>query len=170
MGADKRLDFTKKWHQRGVAADDPFDRFIYLWIALIVAAQRLGGSRRDDTDRLKLLGYLRAKSQGVMRALHANHASLAKLAARRGTDHQNPIVDSGNPHLRQKLTDLVNHYADGWHLSDADLTEAIGELLNRIRNNLFHGAKVYDDRDDMALLELVNPVLLDILRECEGLQ
>lgn len=44
---------------------------------------------------------------------------------------------------------------------------AIGELFNKIRNNLFHGVKVYDDSEDIELINTVNPILLEILEICE---
>ena len=40
MVEDRRLTFTCRWFQRGVEADDPFDRFFAFWLALAVAAER----------------------------------------------------------------------------------------------------------------------------------
>jgi hypothetical protein len=39
--------------------------------------------------------------------------------------------------------------------------------LNKVRNNVFHGIKIYDDRDDVRVLKLVNPILREILQACE---
>ena len=33
-------------------------------------------------------------------------------------------------------------------MTDADLILAVAELVNKVRNNVFHGVKVYDDSDD----------------------
>lgn len=164
----------KKWFQRGEKAHDPFDRFFCLWIALIVAAQRLRThrgvpSRRNNSDRKKVLDYFRANSHNVLQALQENHDSMLKSARRRGTNYGHPIVDIGNQKLRDKFSRLVAYYTQDAGLSQADLVETVAALLNKIRNNLFHGVKVYDDREDVELLELVNPVLRAILRKCEPL-
>jgi hypothetical protein len=53
-------------------------------------------------------------------------------------------------------------------MQDDELVTAVAELLNKIRNNVFHGVKVYDDREDLDLLRNVNPVLLAVLEESEG--
>jgi hypothetical protein len=37
------------------------------------------------------------------------------------------------------------------------------EMINHVRNNLFHGAKAPDDEADRDLLEHVNPILLSVL-------
>lgn len=174
MAEDRRLTFVKKWFQRAEQADDSFDRFFSLWIALIVAAQRVRTrtgtlSRENDTDREKVLHYFHVNSHDVLQVLQQNQDSMMMLAHRRGTNYANPIVDTGNPRLRDKFSKLAAHYTQNATLPQADLVETVAELLNKIRNNLFHGIKVYDDREDSALLGLVNPVLLEILRKCEPL-
>ena len=173
MAEDSRLTLVKKWYKRAVKTDDPFDRFIYLWITLVIVAQRLrthsGYSREGDTDREKILDYFHANSRHIFRALQENQDSMLGLARRLGTNYGNAIVDTGNPELRVKFSKLSTHYTQNRFLNQEELVETIAELLNKIRNNLFHGVKVYDDREDIALLELVNPVLLSILRCCESL-
>jgi hypothetical protein len=51
---DRRATFIKKWFQRAVKTDDAFDKFIYSWIALVIAAQRFrtyrGYNKEDETD------------------------------------------------------------------------------------------------------------------------
>lgn len=174
MAEDRRLTFVKKWFQRAEQADDSFDRLFSLWVALIVAAQRVRTRtgtpfRENDTDRERVLHYFHVNSHNVLQALQENQDSMMKLAHRGGTEHGNPLVDTGNPNLRDKFSRLAAHYTQNATLPQADLVETVAELLNKIRNNLFHGVKVYDDREDIALLELVNPVLLEILRKCDPL-
>ena len=48
--------------------------------------------------------------------------------------------------------------------------EATAEILNKVRNNLFHGSRVYDDSNDCALLDLVTPILLTIVTSSEQLR
>jgi hypothetical protein len=89
------------------------------------------------------------------------------LARRKGTQYRNPIVDTGNPVLREHFRQLSQYYLDNKPLSAEDLVVYVAELLNKIRNNLFHGVKVYDDASDSALLQEVNPVLTSIINQCE---
>lgn len=45
---------------------------------------------------------------------------------------------------------------------------AVAELLNEVRNNVSHGIKIYDDREDLDLLRHLNPLLLNVLEASEG--
>ncbi len=147
MVQDRRLRFVKKWFQRGVKSNDPFDTFFFLWTTLVVAAQyyrtRYGGAwSTNDTDREKVVGYFRANKGKVLQALEDTHSKLMALVQRRGTDHGNPIVDTGNPELREKFSKLAKHYRERLILSDEDRVEAVAELLNKIRNMCFMVSRV----------------------------
>jgi hypothetical protein len=55
---DQQKIFIEKWIKKGKEATDPFDKIFSLWIALIVAAQRIRMLRgrqfiEDDNDRKK---------------------------------------------------------------------------------------------------------------------
>lgn len=114
MGEDRQTIFIIKWIKRGREADDPFDQFFSLWIALIVAAQKVRmqrGIRSEeiDTDREKILNYFRSKLLKIKPILDNNFQNMAKLARRRGTTHRNPIIDTGNSDLRRKFQ-LLSDY------------------------------------------------------------
>jgi hypothetical protein len=171
MAPDRQLEFSRKWWTRANTESDPFDRFFSLWIALVVAANRhatsSGGPYDDPTDADLVKSYFEAKQSAVLSALSRNERGMQSLAARRGSIHGNPILDTGNRDLRQHFTNLSRHYAGQARLSPELLVSYTAELLNKIRNNLFHGRKIYDDREDLALLELVTPLLSDILALAE---
>ena len=46
-----------------------------------------------------------------------------------------------------------------------ELATHFGELLNKIRNNLFHGDKSYNDKNDLELIQSVLPTLYDFTKE-----
>lgn len=169
---DRRLKFVRKWLERAKKEEDEFDRFFAAWIALVVASQRLRdhtGSRYDSsTDREKVLEYFDKKSPSVLKAIENRRVEMVNLSGRRGSGHGNAIVDSGDPEFRDRMTRLAKHYRNDVPMLDADRVRAVGEMLNRIRNNIFHGIKIYDDREDLELLRQVNPLLLEILTRCEG--
>ncbi len=167
MREDRQLTFSRKWWQRGQAEEDPFDRFFCLWIALVVSAQRYatyhGEARWDATDADRVRLYFSGMQSGVLAALSRHDASLRRLSQRRGTLYGNPIVDTGNPELKSKFKAFAEHFSGGTKLPPALLVEYTAELVNKVRNNLFHGLKIYDDREDLQVLELLTPLLSDIL-------
>jgi hypothetical protein len=171
MPDDRRLVFMKKWFERGQAESDLFDQFFSLWICLIVAAQREwtspGSRNRGDTDRQKVRAYCQRHAQEIVDALGQNPVGSDWLAKRRGKRRQNPMVDTGSSELQQKFAKLSEHLAGRPTLSSYEVADYTAEFLNKIRNNVFHAAKDYEDHDDLALLQRVNPILVSILRRAE---
>lgn len=169
MAHDKRLIFVHKWLSRAKEAEDEFDQFFSAWIALIVAAQHASYSTSrhgNDTDRERVMAYFMANKTNVLRATSNCHEEMKWLAGRQGTTYANAIVDTGSPALRELFGRLSDHYRGGKPITTDDLlAKAIAELLNKVRNNVFHGAKVYDDKQDLELLRRVNPVLIAVLDE-----
>lgn len=53
-------------------------------------------------------------------------------------------------------------------MPEEDRVVAVAELLNEVRNNVFHGINVYYDREDLDLLRHLNPLLLTGLEASEG--
>jgi len=173
MAEGRQRTFIEKWIKRAREATDPFDKFFSLWIALIVAAQRIRlrtgmGFREDDTDRQRILDYFGSNIPKIKEILEDKKVTMIKFAKRRGSKHRNPIVDTGNRELKEKFARLSNHYKEEISISDQELINSVGELFNKIRNNLFHGVKIFDDKEDIDLINLVNPILLEILEKCES--
>jgi len=171
MAVDRRVEFIRKWYQRARESSDDFDRFFYLWIALVVAAQRFrtstGSHVDDDTDRERMIAYLKGNQQPVLRVLEQYRDHMLALAQRKGTSYRNPIVDTGNAKLRDYFKRLSQHYLAGSPLSAESLVIYVAELFNKVRNNPFHGVKVYDDESDRNLLREINPILTSIINQCE---
>ncbi len=167
---DRRSEFVKKWYGRGLKESDPFDQFFCFWIALAVAAAQWstlqGNSPNDGTDRDKVIRYLTGHEEFVAGVLSSS-PQLKCLAARIGSTHRNPILDTGKPELRGKFQRFADHYADCQRLDRGELVETLGEILNKVRNNVFHGRKIYDEEDDIKVLTLVNPILKELLQVSE---
>jgi hypothetical protein len=162
---DRRLIFMRKWLARARQADDPFDCFFAAWIALVVAAQRhrtnSGRSLEDDSDRSRVVDYFRSRRRQTLKLIQKHEAEMNALARRRGSRFGNPILDTGNRTLQNLFERLSRVYTAGESMADEDQIVALAELVNKVRNNVFHGVKVYDDRQDLEILALVNPILLD---------
>lgn len=167
---DPRGAFVRKWCCRGVLEKDPFDRFFSFWIALVVATQRwstnAGPSRPRQTDREKVIQYLLGHQAQALEVLN-EIPTIRQLASRTGTTHHDAILDTGNRHLRKKFQRFARHFA-GHKIPDNELVETLGEIINLVRNNVFHGNKIYDESDDIAVLDLVNPILETLIHRCEA--
>jgi len=178
MNADRRDVFVRKWFKRALEDEDPFDRFFSLWVALVVAATKYcndrGLSRPGDTDGQRTHQFLKGNQPAVLRIMDARAEHMKALAERRGTSLGTPVLDVDRPEhhrgqeLIRKLERFSRHYRSAMPLSDAEKVDALAEILNKVRNNTFHGVKVYDDQEDVRVLNLVNPVLEDVLRAVVG--
>lgn len=168
MASDRRLDFVNKWSRHAVETEDPFDRFFCLWIALTVSAQvwlnKCGWTVEKETDAGRIKCFFTRNAEAIRKAVSEHVDIMQCLAKRQGTRYKNPIIDTGKPRLRQHFSDLSQHYISGAPLQAGDHAEYLAELLNAIRNNVFHGEKIYDDRDDLELLSMVNPIIESVMK------
>ena len=114
-----------------------------------------------------MIAYLKGNQQPVLRVLEQYRDHMLALAQRKGTSYRNPIVDTGNAKLRDYFKRLSQHYLAGSPLSAESLVIYVAELFNKVRNNPFHGVKVYDDESDRNLLREINPILTSIINQCE---
>ncbi len=172
MALNRRLNFMKRWYDRAKSEQDPFDKFFCLWIALVAAAQRRRTTtgvpfREIYSDREKILDYFRVNSQKVLAVLETYKPILVQLTSRKGQKYKQAILDTRSLRLRTIFSDLAAYYSQGTPFADEYIVEAFGELINKIRINLFSGFNVYDDREDIEFLSLVNPLLEAILQQCE---
>lgn len=90
------------------------------------------------------------------------------LAERMGTGTGMPILDVYSyspPHLRRLFDELAQVWSGRSTRRPRWVACATAELVNHIRNNMFHGLKVPDNPADQELIERVNPILLGILNK-----
>ena len=170
MAPDKQAQFIAKWFTKAEQDTDVFDRFVSAWVALTIASQRhrtiRGHRRRDETDRERIIDYFKSNAAKLRAAVQENVVELRRLAERRGT-RGGTIVDGATIQVHCRIfksTVLGTSTCTNEHLATAT-----AEILNKVRNNLFHGTKMYDDTNDRELLNLVTPLLMTIVATCEGL-
>jgi hypothetical protein len=169
--------FVETWHRRAGETPDCFDRFFSAWISLIIEARRHLNAQQlaeADTDRKTIVQYFENRNAVIAAVLQKLPEQTGWLAARRGTGTGGPILDVNvvntyTTELRRELDELALFWSGndkprkpGW------IATRTAEMLNHIRNNLFHGIKAPDDEADRALLEHVNPILLGILEARNG--
>lgn len=168
MARGRRRSFIRRWYDAGLRSRDPYDRFFCFWIVLVAAAQRrrtLTGIpfREIYADREKVLEYFEGNKSIIYDILLKNKDKMSFLASRKGARHGHPVLDTRSLRLRRVLSDFSAHYNQGVPLPDDALVEAVAEIINKIRINLFQGM----EREDLELLERVNPLLQEILGRCE---
>jgi hypothetical protein len=163
--ADHQVCQSKSSETKAAASVDPFERFFYYWIALVVAARRHRPAGQE-TDRDRFIAYLAEHSTQVVEVLGLHQTTMEKLAGRLRARHRGVILDTLGQ-VRPILDQLSHHYRGGPTLSPASLAQSFGEMVNKVRNNLFHGIKEYDSDSDRELLELINPVLHDLILAIE---
>lgn len=164
--------FIQRWCHRASLDDDPFDQFFSLWIALVVSAcPQLAPEdfRRDDTDRRAILRLSASCRAAIFSQIDSLKDELSWLAKRKGTRRGDPIVDvhdsaTRSAHLRELFKKLAEHYSGRDRMKPGRVVDAVIELLNHVRNNLFHGVKDPTDVDDRELLQRLNPLLRAVLR------
>lgn len=170
MARGRRLAFVRRWYERALQADEPYDRFFFAWIATVAAAQR----RRTESgipfreiyaDREKVIEYFEINRSTVAGVLSQHKESLKRIASRKGHRYGQPVMDTRSLRLRRIFSDFAAHYTQGMPLGEEALLEATAEVINKIRITLFQDLD--EDRKDIESLELVNPILLEILRQCE---
>lgn len=167
-------DFVQRWKRRAKESPDPFDRFFSGWIALVVAARRHLDEQelsQPDTDRKAIIRYFESHADSLNTVLGGLHEQLAWLAKRKGTSLAHPILDvpdysPRHLRLRQLFEDLAQVWSGGATRKPRWVACATAEMINHIRNNMFHGRKAPDDAADGQLLERVNPIILGVLDVC----
>ena len=170
---DTREQIMYDWHIKGVSCyneGNQFEAFIYLWISLVVAckvhlAHNIAYNKyvqKDLEDSKVIIDWAKNNSSRVVKIITDNQSSLACLGTRVGSQYKNPIIDSSE-RLQKKFQKLSRHFkGHDIYSTEDDLAVDFIELINKIRNNLFHGNKSYEKKEDQELLAAILPSLKDI--------
>lgn len=163
------------WFKKGESAknnENPFEAFIYLWISwmigckIYIAYNYTQSENNGATDREDLIIWCKDNSLYVSQTIEENYLSLSVLGKRRGEYNQTPIIDASNKVQIERFTILSRYFKNDYtYKNDKDLATDFGELLNKIRNNLFHGDKSYNHKKDLELINSVLPTLYEFAKE-----
>ncbi|MEX0805726.1 MAG: hypothetical protein WD688_20770 [Candidatus Binatia bacterium] len=171
-----RSAFVARWQARAADAEDTFDQFFCLWIALVIQARpQLDPNQvdSDDTDRVAVLQLAQRHTMAIVASFEGVSDELKWLARRKGTRRGDAIVDVHDyvrrrDHLRTRFQWLTDHYTGARTCKPGLIVAAAAELLNHVRNNLFHGIKDPDDVEDEELVRHLLPVLRAFLKGAGG--
>lgn len=157
--------FVHRWWEKCQKDSDPFDRFVSAWIVLVAIARanenHSGHESIDDSVMVRHL--LQEHSDVVLTAMSEQSEFLRQLARRKGSEYRNAIVDCGNNRQRESNELFAAMVANGG-VPTRDHLATLAWVLSRVRNNLFHGRKIYNQAEDAALLEIVTPIIMAIIR------
>lgn len=127
--------------------NDPLIEFVILWIGLNALYDNEGDKEKDKFDRYIMV------NQSIIRNLLTKHEkSLLTIAdfVNKTPQHLrlNEFLKTRKSFLKPKSSDAVLHF---------------GQIIYKIRNNMFHAEKMWTQKDEEDLLKLVNPVMKDML-------
>lgn len=179
---ESRLEFAKEWHQRGMQSlkdDKPFESFIYNWLALTIAAKTHKSfnvrSTKDgtNTDKEDILFWVKYNTELVMSIMQKHIEDMRVLSERTGAELKETIIDIKESNQREFILEKHQEFSGFWlnengyqHAHKKDINKTLIYILNRIRNNLFHGEKSYNVQSDKDLLETVCPILNELTENC----
>jgi hypothetical protein len=158
-----------EWFENGKRAlerENLFEAFIYLWISWVVACKVHRGNNYAVTPNLEdskvVAAWAESESREVSEIIEEQLVNLRPLGNRRGSSHGNYIVDS-SVRLQERFSRLSKYFRDEHVYEDKrQLASDFAELVNKVRNNLFHGGKLYSSSDDRELLSAILPALKEI--------
>lgn len=169
-------DFVQRWRQKASDSEDAFDCFFSAWIALVIAARsrlKLQQLSKPGIDRKAVIQYFESHAKQVAGVLDKLPEKKDWLAHRRGTETHQPILDVYDyspPHLRRLFDTLAQVWSGQTTRKPRWVANASAEVVNHIRNHMFHGLKDPADAANQELLDHVNPILLEVLETCEPSQ
>jgi hypothetical protein len=109
--------------------------------------------------------WCKLNTLNVKGIIELNHETLHHLGQRRGSKYGNPIVDASRT-LTVYFSRLRQYFRGEYeYKKENDLAADFAELLNKIRNNLFHGEKTYSEKSDRELIVTVLPTLHALAKE-----
>ena len=171
---DTRDEIMHSWFKRGEKAlleENIFEAFIYLWISWVVACKKSNDFnysnefryKKDENDREEVKLFCINHRDEINEILNNHKTSLAYLANRKGSKFKNPIIDASE-RQREIFLALSRDINGEIDLTVRQRAEYVAELINRVRNNLFHGDKIYNDIEDRELIRNTVFILRDFAK------
>lgn len=182
-----RISLSHDWYERGAKLWDKyensqeprvlFESYIYLWIALTVAAKEYCacdgtsfdndfGQRTTDKDEI-LYWAMECRRDAVLSMLKENKEVVLELCERTGWDTNEPIMDTHSMDIVNYHNQFIKYWiGEARYCKPEEIVQTFILILNRVRNNLFHGAKSFRVESDVEILELTTPILKGITKLC----
>lgn len=169
---DERAKFVVQWFARAQESMDDFEKFIFLWLAMIVSVKAWAANNgyrptrnEEANDGWYVSKYFssRHSADNLIRIFESTGRHL-QLATRKSV--AGDYIVSSTERDQELLKQLYWDYKGVQRMVTEQKAKAIGLTLKAIRNNLFHGEKCYDSTDDSELLSLATPILQAYVIDC----
>lgn len=150
---ESRVKFAEKSLERASHFNnDPFIKFIILWIGL----NSLYGSY-EGNEREKVMNYFQKKDKVISKVMSRHFNKLITL--------ENFINNTPQHMNLRKYLRTNRAFLKKDKLYSEDAVKHFANFLYRIRNHMFHAEKSWDEKDEAKLLSKVNPILKEFLSE-----
>lgn len=170
-----RDKILKDWFRKGEMEknkENYFEAFIYLWISWVIGCKIFVSlnifrdtAQKNYTDRDDIIDWSKDYSAFVVDTIKKHKNSLEYLGKRNGSKYGDPIIDA-SPRLSSYFSSLKRYFNNEFqYKNEKELAVHFVELLNKIRNNLFHGDKTYNEKSDLELIKSVLPVLYEFAKK-----
>lgn len=149
-------DLIKQWFERAEVGNDPFTKFIFLYISFIafLSQQSFDTSDRKRVERVKNNENAMEYYKRLVRSDSTLRGSISDLV--RELENQ-PIVNSTRDNdTHWEGTDGVLSGVEDW--------KNLVEFWYRVRNNLFHGHKAPEFERDRVLVSYACSTLIPFMR------
>jgi len=167
---DYRSKFVKQWYLRSLDSIDEFERFIFLYISMVVMIKgwaannlsRLEKNHSNIDEGALVNSYFLKNSEDIIAICESNPSF--KILVQRKTFDFNYILNSHKNEDQNLFKDLALFYKyDGFEMNVRNRSKVVGKIFKIIRNNLFHGGKLYDHSKDKEIVECSTPILEKLL-------
>lgn len=159
--------YVRAWFKRAAHYSDPFDKFVSLWLALVIAARSTNAAGRNQDDAPLIRAWFESRHIVIKEALTKNKVIMESLSRRRGPEYGHVIMDHDQEWFRESMQKVSQHYLENVEMDPPELVRAIANLFIQVRNNLFHGEKDPERPSDIELVGKLAALLKNILSEVE---
>jgi hypothetical protein len=181
-----RISLSKEWYDRGAELLDEFEKYqnprllfeayIYLWISLTVAAKQYCASDgklfsntngQKSVDKDEILYWASKRKYKLMSMFNKNEDLFIELCERNGSKTNKPIMDVENDDVIHHHREFIRYWNnESKYTTENNIIKTFILILNRVRNNLFHGGKSFTVESDIELLKLTCPLLKETSKIC----
>lgn len=180
-----RYTFSSEWFKRGENLLNKFEEtdntgylfesYIYLWISLTISVKQYwacNGKKfnsqdgKISTDKQEIKEWSKLFHERIFDLMNENRYLMEELSEQYGAETNYPIMDSKGDNTRINQQVFSDYWLGNMNspIRKKELTMTLIDILNRVRNNLFHGEKSFDNQRDIELIRATCPILCQITK------
>jgi hypothetical protein len=182
-----RGKFACEWYKKGEVLLNRYDEtgdsgllfesYIYLWIALTVAAKEYcacngkyfdNSNGQKTTDKEEIIHWAtNCRQQQILTMLENNEDLIFELCERKGSETNSPIIDHDHEFTKNYYKEFIRYWeGETRFIKPQNIVKTFILILNKVRNNLFHGGKSFSVKSDIELLKITCPLLKNLTKIC----